>query len=133
MNTRLENNTHLKQNKFKVPEGYFDAVQSDILNKIHESNQPAPKSKLRKLHFGYSIAASILLLLAGSWFFLNNNYKTEEESFAAVLEQNIYDYDLELLESYAMIGRESELADEEDLDLINSKFDDIEMIEENGL
>lgn len=99
---------------FRVPEGYFGALEDSVLNKVEKTGnrrRPAMKAKRGGL-FGrfsrsrimWAVAATLTLVFAATWLFrikpeqsvAATQELTEEEIEAYVLE-NIRDFDAELL------------------------------------
>lgn len=66
----IEKNSHLKQNVFKVPDGYFEDVEKRLSN-IPASEPKVISIKPRKKNFRelLSMAAAIILLISGVWYF----------------------------------------------------------------
>jgi len=68
----IENNPKLKQNSFKVPEGYFENLETRLQNIAKEDVKVVPISKPKSYARVWSIAASFALLFAASWYFWPN-------------------------------------------------------------
>jgi hypothetical protein len=68
----IENNPKLKQNSFKVPEGYFENMEA----RLHQIAAAETKVVPLKPAFSpariWSMAASFALLFAASWYFWPN-------------------------------------------------------------
>jgi len=98
----LENNRKWKdEHPFEVPEGYFDQMQSEILEKVR-SDKPMVVRKLwvRSRALITGIAASIVLVVA-SYFVWNQSGDPSgndpyDEAFAYILD-HIDEFDLALI------------------------------------
>lgn len=62
-----------RKNIYKVPDGFFEQMQSQILNKT----QPKQNAKIIKLNWVYAAAAAITLFF-GITFVINQNNQKEE-------------------------------------------------------
>ena len=61
-----------RKNIYKVPDGFFEQMQSQILNET----QPKQKAKIIKLNWGY-VAAAAITLFFGITFVINQNNQEE--------------------------------------------------------
>lgn len=71
-----------RENIFKTPAGFFDDMQSKVLQEI----APVPSGKIIKLNWIYSAAAAIALLIGVSVFF-NSEPAVETEAIAQQVPQ----------------------------------------------
>ncbi len=116
----FEHNKHLKQNPFGVPEGYFDKMRADVMEKTHPSKPKVIQLSSRMMK--YAAAAVLILMLAGGWFIYSQNQLSEQEKLIMGVESEIYAYDTQLLQYYTETGVESELADADDEYLVKSGY-----------
>jgi hypothetical protein len=58
----LEDNDKKIETGFKVPEGYFDTLESKIMDKVLAEQQPKVKSLFPKKVIGFAVAASLIIL-----------------------------------------------------------------------
>jgi len=122
------NNKH-KKDGFAVPEGYFDTLKAEVLQKTH------PKQTriiaLNRSFMRYAAVLLIGLLVAGGWFYLSNA-DNSSDLYANMVESEIYMYDYAMLDEYTSSGVESDLTNSEDNYLINSEYgSEILMYEDN--
>ncbi len=130
MTQNIEHNKHLKQNPYSVPEGYFDKLKADVLEKTHPSKTKVIQLSSRMMK--YAAAAVLVLMLAGGWFIYSQNQLSEQEKLLMGVESEIYAYDTELLQYYTETGVESELADADDEYLVKSGYVDEEFLYGNN-
>ncbi len=133
----IENSSHLKQNAFKVPDGYFEALENR-LSEIQKS-APAPKVisiKPRKKNFRelLSMAAAIVLLVSGVWYFWPSQPIADVEltqDDIATLSTNGF-----LADAETAFLQEITVEELEEISMSNADFSDVyenvetEMIEE---
>ncbi len=62
-----------RKNIYKVPDGFFEQIQSEVLNEI----QPKQNAKIIKLNWVY-VAAAAIVLFFGITFVINQNNQKEE-------------------------------------------------------
>ncbi len=93
MSSNIENNKHLKENPFRVPDGYFEESATRFKNIAIKEKHVIPISpentRFSKKYF--SIAAAFVLLITATWYFaLNNPNKVEdpftEEDYYSLIE-----------------------------------------------
>jgi len=111
-----------KTQHFKVPAGYFDELQNDVLNKIDaEAN---PKGMIVPFRAFYAVAASIALLAVSIltlWYFSTHSGRIEA-SYSELLSEVSDDEIIAYLEysdvSYSEIGNyvydDAEIQEKED-------------------
>jgi len=111
-----------KTQHFKVPDGYFDELQNDVLNKIDaEAN---PKEKIIPFRAFYAVAASIALVAVSIftlWYFSTAS-RGVDSSYNEILSEVSDDDIIAYLEysdvSYSEIGYyvydDSEMQEKED-------------------
>lgn len=121
----LENKNKWKaEQPFQVPEGYFDRMESEILQRI-DLDKPTIKknARIRSMTIITSIAASIMLLIAAYVVWNLDNEPLEADQYDASIEyvlDNIDEFDLVLISQMSSVEAESyfdlEDASLEDLD-----------------
>ena len=74
---KFENNAQKIKPGFKVPEGYFDTLESKIMDKALAEKQPKVKTLFPKKIIGFAVAAS-LILLASLIFWSTEKEKQQE-------------------------------------------------------
>jgi len=74
---KFENNAQKIKSGFKVPEGYFDTLESKIMDKALAEKQPKVKTLFPKKIIGFAVAAS-LILLASLIFWPTEKEKQQE-------------------------------------------------------
>jgi hypothetical protein len=120
----IENSSHLKQNTFKVPDGYFDALE----NRLSEIPKSAPKVisiKPRKKNFRelLSMAAAIVLLVSGVWYFWPSQPIAEVEltqDDIATLSTNGF-----LADAETAFLQEITIEELEEISMSNADFSDV--------
>lgn len=89
----IENNKKLKENPFRVPEGYLDGLE-DKLESIAKQDAVVVKLNPRSYRSRIlAVAATLTLLVASTWYFTQNNQTVETDLNAAdiaVLTDNGY-------------------------------------------
>lgn len=121
----LENKNKWKEeHPFRVPEGYFDQLESEILQKI-ELDKPAVKKshRTRSLSFITSIAASLMLVVAAYVVWNLDTEPVEEEQYDETVEyilDNIDEFDL------ALISQMSVPESEPYIDLEDAMLEDLD-------
>lgn len=98
-----------KNKKNKIPEGYFESLPDQVLNKITKEEK---KSSVIQLNYYWSVAVSIAILIASA--FLSNIFDTpknhdNQKTSVKTEEFNYYEY----------------------VDLYISDFEAIELLEED--
>lgn len=82
------------QNKFNVPDGFFDQMEKDILAKtVDEQPQKAkvvPFYQKSIFKVAMSLAASIILIFGILQLFSNQNTATQETEFAEDILYDVY-------------------------------------------
>ena len=73
----FENNTQKLRTGFKVPEGYFETLESKIMDKVLAEQQPKVKSLFPKKIIGFAVAAS--LVLSASLIFWPSEKEIQQE------------------------------------------------------
>lgn len=118
----IENNKKLKENPFRVPEGYMDGLE-DKLQSIARQDAVVVKLKPRSYRSRFlAVAATLTLLVASTWYFTQNNQTAEPGLNAgdiAVLTDNGYvSYsETELLEYVSVDDLDDFWPDTEDGDI----------------
>jgi anti-sigma-K factor RskA len=112
----------------KVPDGYFDQLESELLRKIEENDYPKAAttagktpvwrsmSAVRGTRFAMAAAAVFVLVFAAWWFFriqpgqpaVPHNYRElaanlTAEDAAAYVESNIHEFETTTLANYAAV------------------------------
>lgn len=100
---KIENNKKLKENPFRVPEGYMDGLE-DKLQSIARQDAVVVNMKPRSYHNRFlTVAATLTLLVASTWYFTQNNQAAETdlnaEDIATLTDNGYVSYsETELLE-----------------------------------
>ncbi|WP_340152356.1 hypothetical protein [uncultured Marivirga sp.] len=99
-----------KTEGFKTPDGYFDQLQMDVLNKIDTDTTEKSRGKTILFRNFYAVAASIALLAVSVitiWYF-NNQSRSTREGYTEILAEVSDDEIIAYLEysdvSYYEIG-----------------------------
>jgi hypothetical protein len=82
-----------KQNAFTVPEGYFDAMQDRLSERIAVEYQPSP-SRWRVLRSQLAFAASLMALVVAGGLYLLTDLK---ESTPTAMYDDLYAYAADML------------------------------------
>ena len=80
------------QHKFKVPEGYFDRMEQEILAKTTETTAKAkiiPLYKQKVFQVAASVAALLVMFFAG-WQLMTENISPEDEYAAKEIIYDVY-------------------------------------------
>ena len=121
----LENKNKWKEEQpFGVPEGYFDRLESEILQRVDLEKSTNKKSfRIRSMTIITGVAASIILIISAFVVWNLDNKKSEEDHYDASVEyvlDNIDEFDLVLISQMSSVEAESYLeledASLEDLD-----------------
>lgn len=108
-----------KQGGFAVPEGYFDQMKSEVMQKAY----PGEK-KIILLRSSFVKYAAIFLLgifITSTWLYLDQT-KNTSDWYADAVESELYTYEYAMLDEYTVAGNESDLTNSEDNYLINSEY-----------
>jgi hypothetical protein len=77
------------QNPYKVPDGFFENITKQTLEKAHQRKK---RNKVRKMLVVFSAAASVIILVAiGSVFFNQNKKSTETALVQPVTEEMVFE------------------------------------------
>lgn len=73
----IENNDHLKENTFKVPQGYFEQLEAK-LNEITKENEAKviPLFSRVIIKRSLAVAAALIVIVTATWQFLPNSNDT---------------------------------------------------------
>lgn len=82
----FENNAQKLKTGFKVPEGYFETLESKIMDKVLAEQQPKVKSLFPKKIIGFAVAAS--LVLSASLIF----WPSEKEKQQELAQETLQNY-----------------------------------------
>ena len=91
------------------PEGYFEQLQKDVKGRLQEEEKSTPKGKVVPLlsRRWLSIAASVIILLSVGAYYWQTNPSTilpaepSNLELANYIQENLDDFELELLSKYA--------------------------------
>lgn len=122
----LENKNKWKEEQpFGVPEGYFDRLESEILQRVDLEKSTIKKSlRVRSMTIITSIAASIILIISAFVVWNLDNKQTEEDHYDASVEyvlNNIEEFDLVLISQMSSVEAESYL------ELEDASLEDLEL------
>jgi len=101
-----------QENPFRVPEGYFDSLADEIMNKLPERRKKSRIITLRP--FFYAAASFVTVILIGASFYFNR--QTEEQqplATASTVYENTYIDDaveyamLDNVEIYTLLSSEN--------------------------
>lgn len=84
-----------KENPFRVPDGYFDTLASQVMARIDAEAQPQKKAKVISMHrVFYYAAAAVCALFVCATVYLSFNKESEavEQQNMAVAEQPADNY-----------------------------------------
>ncbi len=84
-----------KENPFRVPDGYFDTLTSQVMARIDAEAQPKKKAKVVSMHrVFYYAAAAVCALFVCATVYLSSNKEAEavEQQNVAVAEQPADNY-----------------------------------------
>ncbi len=101
---KMLNHKRLKENKFVVPEGYFDSFEKELFQTL-SVEMPSEKPNNRFIFYQryvVSAAAAILIIFATVWFFYNRiqtNYYQNTEYLLSGYDLNQFYYEYETSES----------------------------------
>lgn len=101
---KMLNHKRLKENKFVVPEGYFDSFEKELFQHL-AVEMPSEKRSNRFIfnqRYVASIAAAILVIFATVWFFYNRvqtNYYQNTEYLISGYNLNQFYYETETSET----------------------------------
>jgi hypothetical protein len=108
----------------KVPEGYFENFESELMKKIDSESE---NKKIRRLNpsFVMAIAASLLLLIiVGLWFIRGNNPLDYDKLMSMNIEKKIKELDNKELNDYLLAEIDAITTEDltEGIDLENVEF-----------
>lgn len=115
------NEVNIKRNNggFAVPDGYFEEMKSQVMQKTFPQRRRI--ITLNNAYLKYAAIFIVGLLVAGGWFFIDQTQDTSEW-YAEAVETELYNYEYALLNEYAEEGNESDLTNAEDSYLIDSEY-----------
>ena len=88
-------NNYSNKNPFKVPEGYFESFNQELMSKIEEQDDKKSKWRIKSIRPFFAIAAGFLIILA-LWGLLLKQF---DKNTTEVAENEIQTNEMKYLES----------------------------------
>lgn len=79
-----------QRNCFKVPEGYFDQLAANVLERLPQQEQKARTAVLRKLL--YTAACAIIAVLMGVTYYFHQSHSHSEVASESSYYEEVADY-----------------------------------------